>query len=149
MRRGLYIFDLDGTLADTRHRQRFLEGDTRDWRAFFAACTGDTPIVPVIATLQALQAAGCDVEIWSGRSTEVVYETGQWLKQHVGLAGIKVRMREEGDFTPDHILKREWLDAMPDADRARLVAVFDDRDSVVAMWRSAGVPCFQVAPGAF
>ncbi|WP_435575134.1 hypothetical protein [Burkholderia plantarii] len=34
-------------------------------------------------------------------------------------------------------------------DRRRIVAVFDDRDSVVAMWRDAGVTCFQVAPGEF
>lgn len=27
--------------------------------------------------------------------------------------------------------------------------VYDDRGCVVAMWRSEGVPCFQVAPGAF
>ena len=31
----------------------------------------------------------------------------------------------------------------------RLVAVFDDRDRVVAMWSAAGVPCFQVAAGEF
>lgn len=33
--------------------------------------------------------------------------------------------------------------------RRRLVAVFDDRDKVVSMWRARGVACFQVAPGAF
>ena len=34
-------------------------------------------------------------------------------------------------------------------DGERLIAVFEDRDRVVAMWRDAGVPCFQVAPGDF
>jgi hypothetical protein len=32
---------------------------------------------------------------------------------------------------------------------ARLVAVFEDRDRMVKMWRAAGVPCFQVAEGEF
>jgi hypothetical protein len=27
--------------------------------------------------------------------------------------------------------------------------IFDDRDRVVAMWRSLGIPCFQVAKGDF
>lgn len=39
--------------------------------------------------------------------------------------------------------------AMTEYDRRRLVAVFDDRDKVVSMWRARGVACFQVAPGAF
>jgi hypothetical protein len=30
-----------------------------------------------------------------------------------------------------------------------LMAVFDDRDKVVAMWRRNGVACFQVAEGNF
>jgi hypothetical protein len=46
-------------------------------------------------------------------------------------------------------LKKQWLDSMLVDDRQRLVAVFDDRSSVVKMWRDAGVPCFQVAPGEF
>lgn len=50
---------------------------------------------------------------------------------------------------PDEKLKRLWLNEMSQADRSRLTAVFDDRDKVVAMWREAGVPCFQVAPGEF
>ena len=34
-------------------------------------------------------------------------------------------------------------------DKERLVAVFEDRDRMVKMWRAAGVPCFQVADGEF
>lgn len=58
-------------------------------------------------------------------------------------------VRDEGDHRADDIVKREWLDGMLVDDRQRLVAAFDDRDRVVAMWRAAGVQCFQVAPGDF
>lgn len=58
-------------------------------------------------------------------------------------------MRAEGDYTPDDELKRQWLNAMSMDDRSRLVAVFEDRDRMVHMWRAAGVPCFQVAEGNF
>jgi hypothetical protein len=64
------------------------------------------------------------------------------------VAGI-LRMRNAGDNTPDDVLKEQWLHAMPIKDRARLVAVFDDRQRVVDMWRANGVPCFQVAKGDF
>ena len=42
----LYIFDLDGTLALIKHRRHFVEGTTKDWRAFFAACVDDVPDMP-------------------------------------------------------------------------------------------------------
>jgi len=58
-------------------------------------------------------------------------------------------MREEGDFTPDDELKEKWLHGMLQEDRLRLVAVFDDRDRVVQMWRRNGYACFQVADGEF
>jgi hypothetical protein len=58
-------------------------------------------------------------------------------------------MRKAGDFTPDEQLKATWLSEIEPPEYKRLTAVFDDRDKVVAMWRAAGVPCFQVAPGAF
>jgi len=58
-------------------------------------------------------------------------------------------MRQSRDHQPDVKLKRQWLHELNPVDRARLVAVFDDRASVVGMWRSEGVACFQVAEGNF
>ena len=151
--RPLYIFDLDGTLADIRHRVHFVrERKPRDWKAFFAACGEDAPNQPVIDTMARL-AMHADVWVWSGRSDEVREETVWWLLQHthltVGDVGGGLRMRREGDYTPDEELKAGWLADMNALDRARLVAVFDDRARVVRMWRANGVPCFQVAEGDF
>lgn len=152
--RPLYIFDLDGTLALTEHRQHLLDNrdDPDRWRKFFAACVNDEPNPAVLATMHMLRNIA-DVEIWSGRSSEVRQQTVAWLCQYGALltheAEAMLRMRDEGDFTPDEVLKGQWLSDMNADDRIRLIAVFDDRDKVVAMWRAAGVPCFQVAPGSF
>lgn len=138
------VFDLDGTLALTEHRAHHLEGPTKDWRAFYAACGEDEPCTPVLATLRALVAAGHRVEIWSGRSREVEAETFAWLGMNGG-HGVIVQMREEGDHRPDTAVKLEWLkasDRKPDL-------IFEDRTSVVAMWREQGIVCAQVAPGNF
>lgn len=137
------VFDLDGTLALTEHREHFLTGDKKDWRSFYAACDLDAPCAPLWATFFALLDAGHRVEIWTGRSAEVADKTLNWLFNQ----GIKmpIRMREEGDHRPDTVLKAEWLaeeDRKPDL-------IFEDRASVVAMWRSHGIVCCQVAPGDF
>lgn len=175
----LYIFDLDGTLALIEHRRHLVEfrdcsqchgcgeapgvpscdacgGTGRikpSWPAFFAACVNDEPNWPVISTMMTLIRAGADVRIWSGRSSAVMNETIEWLQRYVSddvdLDELQLVMRREGDVTPDEELKSGWLAAMTEYDRRRLVAVFDDRDKVVEMWRSRGVACFQVAPGAF
>lgn len=143
--RPLYIFDLDGTLALIDHRRHLVEGRHKDWKA----CSEDAPNLPVLSIVRALHELGADIWIFSGRSDEVWDETAAWLSQHMAFTFWSLTMRVEGDYTPDEALKRKWLHAMSEEDRARLVAVFDDRDKVVKMWRDEGVPCFQVAKGEF
>lgn len=168
----LYIFDLDGTLALIDHRRHLVERRTcaacafmgvqtncpdcngtgeikADWPAFFAACVNDEPNHPVIDSMQLLLKSGADVWIWSGRSGEVMDQTRDWLQRFTDAGDVELVMRVPHDFTPDDQLKQSWLDAMTPYDRRRLVAVFDDRDKVVQMWRRNGVACFQVAPGEF
>lgn len=65
------------------------------------------------------------------------------------LDGTLALMRKAGDHQDDVALKRGWLAEMEPPEFARLTAVFDDCARVVQMWRDAGVPCFQVAPGEF
>ncbi len=156
---SLYIFDLDGTLANLKHRRHFVERDEcaklkrkPDWDAFYAACVHDTPIKPVINTYFALAMSNPpdspDVWIWSGRSDSVRAQTEAWLRAHVPWYTV-IKMRKAKDYTPDDQLKERWLHAMSPEDRARLVMVFDDRTRVVEMWRRNGVVCAQVAPGDF
>lgn len=142
----LYIFDLDGTLALIEHRRHFVEGEKKDWPGFFAACVDDVRNEPVIRTLFNLSISA-EIWIWSGRSDEVRAQTENWLHNN----GIihKLRMRKAGDHQPDTKLKASWIADFSAEERARLVAVFDDRSSVVEMWREHGIPCFQVARGEF
>ena len=135
------VFDLDGTLANLDHRLHLQI--TKDWRGFFAAVGRDEPIPHAIAVLEAMIEAGHRVEIWSGRSDECRAQTCAWLITH-DFPLVTVLMRTAGDQRPDDDLKRDFLrgGGWPDL-------IFDDRDRVVAMWRSLGIPCFQVAKGDF
>lgn len=152
--RPLYIFDLDGTVALCDHRRPILDdlSDSHRWQKFYAACVRDTPNRAVIKTMELLYPTA-DVRIWSGRSYEVFVQTIGWLQLHAPFVLERrpsfLRMRNEGDYTPDEQLKQEWLKELSIEDRRRLVAAFDDRDKVVQMWRSHGIACFQVAPGEF
>lgn len=148
----LYIFDLDGTLADCAHRRHFVENRANEWDKFHAACVDDTPIPGVIRTLNRLR-RDCDIYIFSGRSDIVRGESSTWLINHTELTcnDITTRfwMRRHGNYTPDDVLKMHWYDTLSDDDKQRLVATFDDRDRIVAMWRALGITCFQCAPGDF
>lgn len=139
------IFDLDGTLALIEHRRHHIAGPKKNYDAFFDACWQDAANAPAIAALTAFMAYGHRVEIWSGRSDRVRKQTSDWLYQNGVPPSFLTRMRRDGDYTKDFILKEQWLhesDPRPDL-------IFDDRQSVVDMWRRNGVPCFQVAPGDF
>lgn len=140
------VFDLDGTLALNEHRQHFVERPVgeKDWTAFFEACDKDKPNNPVIEVLHALEKKGHVVEIWSGRTDTVIEKTVLWLAKN-DIGHVPLKMRPAKDRRPDTVLKKEWLDrAIPAPD-----LVFDDRNSVVKMWRENGIACAQVAEGDF
>lgn len=53
----LAIFDLDNTISITAHRDHHIKKTRRtsaDWDAFYAACEGDAPNIPVVLTLNHL-----------------------------------------------------------------------------------------------
>jgi hypothetical protein len=155
MKPPIYIFDLDGTLADITHRVPLIRGENKDWRAFFAACVDDKPIWPVIGVLGALRRQGAECWVWTGRSDEVFVQTKHWLQSHCDIVirpwshPERLMMRKAGDHRPDDEIKREWLVMLDPPERNRVVGVFEDRDRVVKMWRDVGLQCFQVAPGEF
>lgn len=142
-----YIFDIDGTIADCSHRLPHIQKEPKDWRSFFAACHGDAPISHVIELAETLAAAEENIVFVSGRSDECRTQTEAWLFDHFAFEA-PLFMRKAGDHRPDDIVKSELLDEVFAAGWSPVMA-FDDRDRVVAMWRSRGIPCAQVAEGNF
>jgi hydroxymethylpyrimidine pyrophosphatase-like HAD family hydrolase len=143
----IYIVDIDGTLADPRHRLHFIEQKPRDWDAFFAACQEDSPITDVIATVRALERVA-QIFLATGRSEVCRLQTVNWLNRHVGIAYSWLLMRREGDHREDNIVKSEMLDRILDVRQLKDIAgVFEDRKQVVDMYRKRGLTVFQVADG--
>lgn len=152
----LYIFDLDGTLALIEHRLKYVQRkvDEQDWDSFYAECISDAPNRPVIETLNALRTSGNDIWVVSGRSDSVRVQTIEWLIKYTELQTNELTdqtliMRPHKNHTKDTELKSQFYSQMQPCDKDRLVAVFEDRNRIVKMWRDFGVACFQVAVGLF
>ena len=141
------IFDIDGTLMDISHRKKFVEQRPKDWNSFRDETPNDTPIKEVFLTAIALQKAGHNIIIASGRNKS---QRAITMKQLIGegLVFIDLFMRSDKDFRSDVVLKREMLGAMRRKGYNPKM-VFDDRSSVVQMWRDEGLRVAQVAPGDF
>lgn len=144
----LYIFDIDGTLANLEHRLHFIKQKSPDWDAFHNNVAYDIPIQSVISTCQMLSEF-CDIWYFTGRMETCREDTVNWLYRNVLGYEPNVTMRNQGDTREDFVVKQEMLDNMLQIDRDRLVAVFDDRQQVVDMFRTNGIQVFQCANGNF
>lgn len=133
------ILDVDGTIA-LLDRNPYDESDV----------SADRPSEPVIAVVRALADSGYAPVFMSGRTEKCRVDTVSWIRRHVLSldSDVALHMRKIGDNRPDHVVKLELFDThVRDLYDVRLV--LDDRSSVVALWRSLGLVCLQVAPGDF
>jgi len=146
----MYIFDLDGTIALNEHRQHYLPKEgKKDWVAWNKACVDDTIHHGVVEIMHALSMAGQKCHIITGRSAVVRKQTVLWLKKHNIPFGT-LMMRPGMDHRDDCIIKLEMLRAVESMYPGdKVIAIFEDRQKVVNMWRKEGYTCLQVAPGDF
>lgn len=127
----LIICDIDGTIADHRHRK----GIAKHKKA--AAMLKDQPVMDVINVLDALIVDGHDLVICTARSEKYRKATKKWLK----LQGIKYKrllMRPLGDKRPDWEVKQ----SMNLLFNEEVLCVFEDKPSCVKMWRRNGFTTF-------
>lgn len=132
------ICDIDGTLALNVTRGPY---DTSKYHE-------DALNEPVARMLKGWHDhEGCFLIIMSGREDKFMDVTSQWLKKH-GFEFDAIFMRPTGDRRSDSIVKRELFEKHVEG-KYNVLAVIDDRDRVVKVWRELGLPCFQVADGNF
>jgi len=117
------VVDIDGVLADVRHRLHHVESPPKDWDAFFAAAPDDPLLEQGHFTATRL-AEVFDVVYLSGRPERCREDTLAWLRSH-GLPAGDLLLRPPGDRRPARLLKVEVLDRLS-ADRSVAVLVDDD-----------------------
>ena len=146
------IFDLDGTLAliDKRRELSTKSNGKIDFDKLHdpSLIKHDKPNWPVIKMAQLFAEQGFKIVIFSGRSDKTATATLSWLSQNkVPFNKLVMRPHNTMGFVPDEILKKDMLDNHVDI--SDIFMVVDDRQKVVAMWRSLGLICIQVADGNF
>ncbi|MER7664284.1 hypothetical protein [Streptomyces sp. NPDC096193] len=134
--RPLAVFDLDGTLADSGHRERFLERRPRDWNAFFAAAPKDPPLSEGVELCLRF-AEECDIVYLTGRPERCRKDTLAWLAAQ-GLPVGPVHMRRNDDRRPARTTKVEILRRLGRDREIRMLV--DDDELVCDAAEKAGFP---------
>ena len=133
------IIDIDGTLA--LHNGRGPH-DT----SLYHTDTLNKPVANIVQLYEQLEE-----DVWvlvvTGRDATFRQVTSDWLSKNQIFYN-QLLMRPEGDKRRDDLVKRELYDQHI-KDKYNVLFVLDDRDRVVAMWRSLGLTCLQVALGDF
>ena len=156
------IFDVDGTLLNISHRLHLIGakqvGDpgvrtsltnSKRWKEFRdPKLKGwDEPILLVILTMNALHVEGHRVIIASGRIKSEGPDTIKTLKRWVPyIDSVPMYMREDKDYRPDFEVKLDLLHQMRN-EGFNPTFVFDDRPSVIRMWREQGLLVADVGKG--
>lgn len=137
------IADLDGTVC--LHDGRNPYDLTR--------VSEDIPNYPLVQFLKELI---CNKHIifLSGReeTNQCRQDTINWLTENICSSDFgykwELLMRDKNNFEPDEIIKERIFHKEIEP-KYNVIAVFDDRDKVVKMWRSLGLLCNQVYWGNF
>lgn len=153
------VVDIDGTISDAECRSiKYLRGENgkdrkeKDWDSFFNACEHDAPIKEICELISSLYWQQYGIIFCSGRRLSTLEMTKNWMRKHMSLDpdSCEFLFRKDSDFRHDVEVKPQmlakWLEANPDAE---ILAIFEDRNSMVAKWRELGYKCLQVQLGDF
>jgi phosphoglycolate phosphatase-like HAD superfamily hydrolase len=132
--RPLAVFDVDGVLADVRHRLHHVERRPKDWDGFFAAAVDDPPLAEGVELARA-SARDCEVVYVTGRPERCRADTLAWFRRH-GLPEGRLAMRAGRDRRPARVAKPQLLRELA-AGRAVAVVV-DDDELVCRAYRREG-----------
>jgi hypothetical protein len=134
--RPLAVVDIDGVVADVRHRLHYIEGRPRHWDRFFSAATDDPPLPEGVALVKELS-ADHDVLWLTGRPERTRRATKAWLAAQ-RLPTDPLIMRPNRDFRPARVTKRDELRRLR-ADR-EIAIVVDDDPQVLELLAAEGFP---------
>lgn len=130
------ICDIDGTLAHMNGRSPY------DWDR-----VGEDTVDEVVRETLQMYEIEYDIILVSGRKDTCKRLTVKWLHRNFIPFSV-LHMRKADDNRSDVEVKGEIYETLIKP-HYNVRLVLDDRDSVVKMWRSKGLKCYQVAEGNF
>lgn len=134
--RPVAVIDVDGVVADVRHRLSHLDRRPRDWDGFFAGACDDPPLAPGIERVQEL-ATDHDIVWLTGRPEHLRDTTLAWFARH-DLPSGRLIMRRGNDRRPARVVKRAELRRLATGRSVKIV--IDDDPAVVTALAADGWP---------
>jgi hypothetical protein len=138
----IVICDIDSTLANNEHRQKYLKTKPKNWKAFQSKVLLDSPIPETIALIKAL-AKFTKIVYVTGRTESIRAETSEWLKLN-GCPRGRLLMREDGDFRPSADLKRAIVKY--DLEGEHILLALDDDRVVRSTYEGLGIRTIPIVP---
>ncbi len=137
------IVDIDGTLADVRHRLHYIKGPgKKNWKLFFQNQIHDKPYGDIAQQVRTL-APNHEIVIVTGRPEEYRVGTEEWLRKY-RIPFSRIYMRPAGDHRPDYVVK---ADILQEIGPERVLKAFEDQEPVCELYRDAGIDVVQVSNG--
>jgi hypothetical protein len=139
-------FDLDSTLADTRHRWGLspMSDPSSDWGRYCAARMGDTPFPGAVAAAR-LHYPHHRVYVFSGSEESSAAVTRQWLDLH-RIPFDDIRQRPPGDNAPNGRLKARFICELRERGIEMLLYYEDHPQAAGQIEMLAEVPVLVVNP---
>ncbi|MDQ3617109.1 MAG: hypothetical protein M3393_10940 [Actinomycetota bacterium] len=133
-KRPVAVVDIDGVLADVRHRLHHVVQKPKDWGAFFAAAPEDPVLGQGMETVRRLCEV-CDIVYLSGRPERCRKDTVDWFERHRLPEG-DLLLRRHDDRRPAWMVKLEALGLL--SEKATVTVLVDDDPLVCKAARDAG-----------
>ncbi len=137
--RQFSVFDIDGVLADVRHRLHYVQRAPKDWDGFFAHMDRDLALEEGLAMVLLRVSQGDEIVYLTGRNEGYREVTAVWLAAQ-GLPTGRLIMRRDSDRRPARFFKPEALERL--SQQGTINIVVDDDDAVVTALRAKNWPVF-------
>lgn len=135
------ILDLDGTLANCKHRLHFIEGPKKNWDSFFDNCLDDSVIQPMFHLMNILS-KDYKIVFITARPEKNRELTTKWLVKH-NIEFSELLMRKNVDYNKSPKVKEKLVEQLRGMGYNPIYS-FDDRIDCVAMFQSIGIYAFLV-----
>ncbi len=145
--KGIVICDIDGTLADLKHRRKYVLEEKKDWAKFFSLMGRDKVRDDVAGEVLKYEGEGYEIFLVSGRPENYREKTEAWLeKKFKGYRFYKTLfMRRADDKRDDVEVKKDIYEKF--FKQFKIHKVFDDRPRVIRMWKEQGLDVVDVGDG--
>jgi phosphoglycolate phosphatase-like HAD superfamily hydrolase len=142
MIKNISIFDLDGTIIDSSHRQMVKSDGTLDLAKWFENATAEKifadKVLPLAQQVRKRQKAGDFVMVCTARNMQ---DADFEFLQNEGICPDKIISRPKGNMEPDGVLKAKQLRSLFNLKQFQKASkiMFDDAASVRSSLRKIGI----------